>query len=142
MKTFQFEHLYKSFVGDIGETVVLRRVSGDDAGDYTVRARIFDATVLNPNTQVSQTKRVAVILAADVVSSGFPTPFIPKQDRIIIGRSSMNALSWGAGNNVTYGDSSVSFSGGLINAVITSVDETSRRVNGVLMAYNIEIAGA
>lgn len=142
MKSFQFEQLYKSLIGDIGETVTLRRVSGAYAGDYSVRARIFDANVLSANPQISQLKRTAIVLATDIVESGFPTPFIPKQDRIIWGRSSRNSLQWGQDEPVVWDSTDMDFPGGQINSVILSVDDTTRRVNGVMMAYVLELSGA
>lgn len=115
MTTASFHNLYRKMINDYGSEVVIRRLSGVGAGDYTVRARIIDAKVLSANPQISQKVRQAVILAEDVVSSGFPLPFIPKQDRIISGS---------------------------LNAAIVMVDDTTRSVNNDLLAYNIELSGA
>jgi hypothetical protein len=142
MKPFQFQRLYESIIGDMGETFVLRRITGPSAGDYTVKGRIIEASLLSANPQISQTKRRVVVLANDVVASGFPTPFIPKQDRIVWPRFSRNTFAWSAEELAVWGDAELDFTGGEMSAAITGVDDTTRRVNGVLLAYSLEIAGA
>ena len=98
-----------------GETVTLRRAAGTGAGDYTVAAWVTGYQPSDVAGMVQQGKRKVVVLADDVAASGFPAPFLPRQDRIV----------WGGKTNV-----------------ITAVDDASRRVQGVLVAYDLEIAGA
>lgn len=98
-----------------GETVILRRLSGVGAGDYSVRARIMSFEPSDVVGSIQQGMRKAIVLAEDVVTSGFPTPFLPKQDRLV----------W---NGKTL--------------VVHAVDEATRRIQGVQIAYELELAGA
>lgn len=98
-----------------GETVVLRRLFGPNAGDYVVAARIMNFEPSDLDGSIQQGRRKAIILADEVAASGFPLPILPKQDRLV----------W-AGKTL----------------VITSIDDATRRIAGVAMAYELEIAGA
>jgi hypothetical protein len=64
---------------------------------------------------VQQLRRKAIVLADSVVGADFPTPILPKQDRLL----------W---NGKTL--------------VVMAVDEGSRHIQGVPMAYELELAGA
>ncbi len=99
-----------------GETVILRRLAaGPGAGDYSVRARVSGFSPSDFEGALQQGIRTAIVLAEDVESSGFPLPFLEKQDRLI----------W---NGKTL--------------VIRSVDDATMRVDGVQIAYDLELAGA
>lgn len=98
-----------------GQTVTLRRLSGTGAGDYSVYAWVTDMQPSDVVGSVQQLKRKAIVLASVVASSGFPTPILPKQDRLV----------W---NGKTL--------------VILAVDDGSRRLQGALMAYELELSGA
>ena len=98
-----------------GETVTLRRASGTGAGDYAARAWVTNTSASDVVGSVQQLRRKAIILADSVAGSGFPTPFLPKQDRLV----------WN----------------GKVLAIM-SVDDGSRRIQGALMAYEVELAGA
>lgn len=98
-----------------GETFVLRRLSGLGAGDYVTRGRVDGFTPSDFEGAVQQGTRTAIVLAEDVEASGFPLPFLEKQDRLV----------W-AGKTL----------------VIQSVDDATRRVAGVLIAFVLELAGA
>lgn len=98
-----------------GETVMLRRLSGVGAGDYAARARIVNFEPSDLIGSIQQGRRKAIVLAEDIAASGFPLPILPKQDRLI----------W-AGKTL----------------VIRAVDDATRRVQGVAMAYELELAGA
>lgn len=98
-----------------GETLVLRRLSGLGAGDYAARGRIDGFAPADFEGAIQQGTRTAIILAEDVESSGFPLPFLAKQDRLV----------W---NGRTL--------------VIHSVDDATRRIAGVLIAFVLELAGA
>lgn len=98
-----------------GESVTIRRVASNTPGDYAISAWI---TTIDPSDlvgSVQQLKRKAIVLASDVDASGFPLPFLPKQDRLI----------W---RNKTL--------------VITAVDEGSRGLQGVVVAYELQLSGA
>jgi hypothetical protein len=98
-----------------GETVLLRRLSGAGAGDYAVRARLMGFDPDDVVGAVQQGARKAIVLAEDVAATGFPTPLLPKQDRLV----------W---NGKTL--------------AIHHVDDATRRVRGVLIAYELEVVGA
>lgn len=99
-----------------GETVILRRLAGSGAGDYPVRARVkgFEPSA-DFEAGIEQGMRKAIVPAEDVEASGFPLPFLEKQDRFI----------W---NGKTL--------------VIHAVDDATRRVGGVQIAYDLELVGA
>jgi hypothetical protein len=98
-----------------GETVTLRRLSGAGAGDYAVRARVREFRPDDVTGAIQQGSRKAIVLAEDVAASGFPLPFLPKQDRVV-------------------------WNGKVL--VIHAVDDATRRVQGVLIAYELDLAGA
>jgi hypothetical protein len=98
-----------------GETVILRRLSGTGAGDYQVRARVKGFAPADLEGAIQQGMRTAIVLAEDIESSGFPLPFLAKQDRFV----------W-AGRTL----------------VIHAVDDATLRVGGVQIAYDLELAGA
>ncbi|MGJ0508853.1 MAG: hypothetical protein ACR652_17340 [Methylocystis sp.] len=98
-----------------GQTIVLQRLTGAGAGPYSVKARIVGADPSDVVGAVQQLRRKAIVSAEDVESTGFPVPFLPKQDRLI----------W---NGKTL--------------VIIAVDDATRRLQGVLVAYELELAGA
>lgn len=104
---------YRRQIGN-GETVTLRRLDGAGAGDYQARGRVSGFAASDIEGSIQQGLRKAIVLADDVASSGFPTPFLPKQDRLI-------------------------WSGATL--VIQSIDDATRRVGGVLIAYEFELAG-
>lgn len=98
-----------------GETLQLQRGVGADGVPYSVSGWVTGYTPEEFVGALQQGKRRAIILASSVVASEFPTPILPKQDRLI------------------WGDKTV---------VITSVDDATRRVQGTLVAYELELAGA
>ncbi|CAJ0867131.1 hypothetical protein AMST5_01924 [freshwater sediment metagenome] len=94
-----------------GETVTLKR----GAASYCVRARIMGASPSDVTGSVQQLGRKAIVSAEDVEAIEFPTPFRPKQDRLV----------W---NGKTL--------------VISAVDDATRRIQGELVAYELELSGA
>lgn len=99
-----------------GESVTLRRGVPPSNTDYPgIRAWVTEFIPEDLEGAVEQGRRNAVLLASSVVASGFPLPFLPKQDFLI----------WG----------------GYIDA-ITSIDDATRRIQGVLIAYDVELEGA
>lgn len=98
-----------------GEVVTIRRAVSPTPGDYQVSAWVTHIEPSDVTGSVQQLKRKAIVLASDVVSSGFPLPFLPKQDRLI----------W---NGKTL--------------VITAIDEGTRGIQGVVVAYELQLSGA
>ena len=82
---------------------------------YPVQAWVTDFIPQDLAGAVEQGRRSAVVLASSVVASGFPLPFVVKSDR----------LAWGTKSNA-----------------ITKVDDASRRVQGLLVAYELDLEGA
>lgn len=88
---------------------------GSSPTQALVRARIVG---YQPNELVGdivETDRKAIVLAEDVAASGFPVPIRAQQDRVIY-----DGRTW----------------------AISSVDDTTRRVDDVLIAYELRISGA
>jgi len=98
-----------------GSIVTLRRLSGTDAGDYNVRAAISTVQPSDVVGAVQQLKRKAIVSAEDVETTGFPTPFLPKQDRLISGGKTM---------------------------VIITVDDVTRGIGDTLIGFDMELSGA
>lgn len=96
-----------------GELVTLIRAGNATA--YRVHGWLTDFIAADLAGGVEQGKRTATVLASDVVSSGFPLPFLPKQDR----------LKWGTKTNV-----------------ISRVDDATIRIQGQLVAYKFDLEGA
>jgi hypothetical protein len=97
-----------------GETVTLRRLSGQGAGDYEVVGWVTEMHASDVVGSVQQLRRKVIVLADSVTAADFPTPLLPKQDRLI----------W---NDKTL--------------VITAIDDATRRVQGALVAYELELSG-
>ncbi|MBA3998949.1 MAG: hypothetical protein C0466_17550 [Candidatus Accumulibacter sp.] len=93
----------------------MRRLAGVGAGDYAARGRVDGFAPSDFEGAIQQGMRTAIVLAEDVEASGFPLPFREKQDRLV----------W---NGKTL--------------VIRSVDDATRRIGGVVIAYVLELAGA
>lgn len=68
---------------------------------------------------VEQGRRNAIVLASSLVASGFPLPIIVKQDRLV----------WG-------------LNGTPKSNAITKVDDSTRRIGGTLIAYELDLDGA
>ena len=96
-----------------GELVQISR--NGNTNSYFVHAWVTDFIPQDLAGAIEQGKRSAVVLASDVAASGFPLPFRPKQDR----------LTWGTKNNA-----------------ITSVDDATVRIQGILIAYKMDLDGA
>lgn len=79
------------------------------------KAIVKNAVPMQLSGNVQQLGRVLIVMHEDIVASGFPLPFQTKIDRVI----------W---NGKTI--------------AITSVNDATRRIQGVQIAYEIELAGA
>lgn len=98
-----------------GEALSLQRGFGADATSFPVQGWVTGYDAQEMAGEVQQGRRKAIILASSVTDSGFPLPIVAQQDRI-------------------------GFAGKTL--AIVSVDEATRRVQGELIAYEIELAGA
>jgi len=96
-----------------GELVTLKRQG--DSGSYQAWARVTDFVPEDLVGAVEEGRRTAIVSAADIVAGGFPLPLKPNQDTLV----------WGSTTNV-----------------ITKVDNATVRVQGVLVAYKLELSGA
>ncbi len=105
--------MYRRQLDENGETITIRRTNPD--AEATVRARFTQQAPVQFVGSMMQARRVAVVLAEDLEASGFPLPLQQNKDRIV----------WNGGT----------FPVGI-------VDATTRRVGGVLIAYEIELSGA
>lgn len=110
---------YARLLGVPGPGEVVQLVRSGDAGSYMVQAWVTDFIPSDLAGAVEQGRRSAVVLASSVVASGFPLPFKVKSDR----------LKWG-------------FDGEPKSNAITKVDDATRRIQGVLMAYELDLEGA
>jgi hypothetical protein len=105
---------YRAAMARHGETVTLARPKVNGTfGPVLARATNYRAD--GPMYDLQQGERMFIVLADDVASSGFPLPFKPNADKLT---SSGDVLT------------------------IKSVDDSTRRIAGVLVAYEIKAAGA
>lgn len=98
-----------------GETLLLQRGFGQDAATFAVRGWVTGGSPDDMAGVVQQGSRKAIVLASSVTAIEFPLPIVPKKDRLIF-----------AGKTLA----------------IVAVDTASRRVQGELIAYELELAGA
>lgn len=96
-----------------GETITLRR-DGSPPIDKPVRARVTGYAPEELVGDVHQGDRRIVVLAEDVASTGFPVPFRDGFDKVIL-----------RGDQLT----------------IQSSDDSTRRIAGELIAYELRAAG-
>jgi hypothetical protein len=98
-----------------GAMVTLIRAFGEGAGRYSVHAFVRGYTPADVVGAVQQGRRKAIVLGSDVVKCGFPLPFKPKQDR----------LEWGEHTDVIF-----------------AVDDATGQIQGVTIAYELELQGS
>jgi hypothetical protein len=101
----------------VGETVVIRRFAGTGTGrvptDYEARARVTGYQEIELVGDIQQGDRRVIMLVDDLIDAGFPVPVTPT-DKVVL-RGTM--LS------------------------IVSVDDSTRRLQGELIAYEIQARG-
>lgn len=107
--------MYRRQIAANGETITLRRIGSPDQ-NFPVRARVMGFSPEELVAGLDQADRKVIVLAEDVETSGFPVPFDD-------GGSDKVVLSGGEILNVQ------------------SVDDHTRRVGGVLIAYEIVARG-
>lgn len=97
-----------------GETVTLVRPGSPDI-TASVRAKVSGYLPSDLVGDIQQGVRAFIVPAADVEQSGFPVPFVAKRD----------SIRWNGRD-----------------MVIDSVDDGTRRLAGVLLAYELKVVGA
>ena len=101
---------YRRQITTHGETITLRRRVSGVTTEALVRAKLVQLAPDELVGGLTQKSRKAIVLAEDVESSGFPVPFKTALDQIVIGSTVLT---------------------------IGIVDDTTRRVAGVLLAYEL-----
>ena len=100
-----------------GEEIRLRRYTGTGAArpfaDYRVRAKVAGYAPEQLVGAIQQGDRTVIVLAADVSAAQFPVPITSSDKVIVRGRE----------------------------LAIQSVDDSTRRVGGELVAYEIQARG-
>lgn len=123
MSLQQAQSTYRRMIDAYGETVTLRRESLDPAPEATARARVVGLTPEELASGIDQGSRKMILLAEDVeaaiATGGWPAPpagyaAIQKNDVIVVRGAPLN---------------------------VESVDDNTRRVGGVLVAYEIVAIG-
>lgn len=108
---------YRRQLGKHGEDVILRRVNAAPAEptEVTVRARVTGYAPHELVGGVQQGDRKVVLLAEDVAAADFPEPIRPGgKDKIVVDGRVLN---------------------------IEVVDDHTRSVDGVLIAYELAVRG-
>lgn len=116
MDAAQARRDYREMISDIGETITLRRnVASGPPIEAQVLARVTGYQPKDLVGGIKQGDRRLIVLAEDVENTGFPVPF------------------------KTNGSDKAVFRGHLLN--IGLVDDSTRRIGGVLIAYDITATG-
>jgi hypothetical protein len=82
---------------------------------YSVKARVMDPRPSDLVGNIQLLGRKAIVSAEDVAAVSFPTPFLPKQDQLVWNGKTLK---------------------------IMSINDSTRRIQGVLIAYELELSGA
>jgi hypothetical protein len=117
MTPSQARDMYRRMIGEIGETITLRRNNASPAPptEAQVLARVTGYRPEELVNGINQGDRRLIVLAEDVEASGFPVPFkTGGADKAIVRGKPLN---------------------------ISVVDDSTRRVAGVLIAYDITATG-
>jgi hypothetical protein len=108
---------YRDAMDAAGETIVVRRFTGTGVGrpqaDTATRARVTGYQESELVSTIQQGDRKVIMLVEDLVAAGFTVPVSPKDKLVIRDRT----LS------------------------IVSVDDSTRRLQGELIAYEIQARG-
>lgn len=105
----------RALATQFGPAELVALIRAGNAGTFQVHGWVTEFVPADVAAGVQQGRRRAIILTSDVVASGFPLPFLVKQDR----------LMWGTKTNA-----------------ITKVDDATRRVNSILVAFELDLEGA
>lgn len=108
---------YRENMDAVGETIVIRRYTGTGVGrvphNTNVRARVTGYDERELVGTVQQGDRKIIMLVEDLITAGFAVPVTPN-DKIVL-RGSMIS--------------------------IVTVDDSTRRIQGELVAYEIQARG-
>lgn len=109
---------YRRMLDAVGEPVYLRRYVGAgpnrprfDYGPITARVTEYSPAELVGN--IEQGDRMAILLAEDVIAAELPVPLVTN-DKLVVRGKELN---------------------------IQAVDDNTRRVRGVLIAYELQVRG-
>jgi hypothetical protein len=108
---------YREMLADVGETITLRRINAAPAAptEAQVLARVVGYKPEELVGGIKQGDRHLIVLAEDVEATGFPVPFLTNGTYKAIVRDKV------------------------LNIGI--VDDSTRRIGGVLIAYDITATG-
>lgn len=116
MTTDQIAADYRRAMDAVGEVVTFRRFTGSGSArprfDADVRARVMDYTPDELVGTIVQGDRKLILLAEDLIAAQVPPP--RKGDKIVVRGKELN---------------------------IEAVDDNTRRVQGVLIAYEMQVRG-
>jgi|SRR5262245_10820979 len=108
---------YSANMDAVGETIVIRRFTGTGVGrvavDTDVRARVTGYDYRELVGTIQQGDRKLIVLVEDLVNAGFAVPVTPT-DKVVL-RGTMIS--------------------------IVTVDDSTRRIQGELIAYEIQARG-
>lgn len=109
--------VYKRMLNATGENVVFRRYTGTgqsrEKTDVTVLARVIASSPQELAGSLTQGDRKLIVLASDFDNTNWPIP-PRKNDKVVVRGKELN---------------------------IETVDDNTRRCNGVLVAYEIMVRG-
>lgn len=118
MTPTQVKSTYRRLIDVHGETVALRRYSGTGdartSTDYSVKARVVDFEPHELVGGIVQGDRNLIVIAEDVTASGIALPLVATVDKVVVRGKEL---------------------------AIKSVDDNTRRIAGVLVAYEIRAGG-
>lgn len=106
--------MWRRRIKNDGETITLRRGASVGGHAVYVIARVMGYAPDELIGGITQGDRKIFVLAEDVEAGGFPLPFKPGSDSVLV-----------RGNKLT----------------IQSVDDNTHRIGGVLIAYEIRATG-
>jgi len=108
---------YRENMDAVGETIIVRRYTGTGVGrvahDTNVRARVTGYDQRELVGTIQQGDRRIIMLIEDLTNAGFAVPVTPN-DKIVLR--------------------------GVMISIVT-VDDSTRRIQGVLIAYEIQARG-
>lgn len=117
MTTEQIAADYRRAMDAVGEVVAFRRYTGAGANrprfDADIRARVMDYTPDELIGTIVQGDRKLIVLAEDMIAAQVPLD-MRKGDKIVVRGKELN---------------------------IEAVDDNTRRVQGVLIAYELQVRG-
>lgn len=116
MNAAQARRDYREMIADVGETITLRRINQSSAPtEALVLARVVGYRPEELVGGIKQGDRHLIVLAEDVETTGFPVPFLTNGTYKAVVRDKV------------------------LNIGI--VDDSTRRIGGVLIAYDITATG-